>query len=715
MFESIRLLLIPNERMESTLPLPECVAALVEQLSDSHPFLRGKEWDLPRLLVTEGGTSIVGREVFEAYVALHAVVVQTCERWPGSSEGRPLLRPKNTNSTLKDSTRPDGGNPKDGDRSLMIDWDGERYVWVDLFSAYDKNANVKDLGGLMGIKNTKQIIWDLQHMLWENVNRRFAVGMTIEQTEARLWVATRSAMLVSMGFDTQMERKRLFRTFAFFAFADQTALGLDPTMRMPKGADFFLVNIDGKRYQVRKRPIADHRARALHGKGGDQRGLAIYDRAMKAIKEIEKSRPEKLKLRPGENAENYFVNISGDEEVMVNGVRDDTAGIMGGKQFPKGTVWIKTARGAQTGTDDTTGTLSPIVQNSDGGEGRKEMSLKGKSREVPVSQHIPTHQVTLTGRTASAATKAPNPYNLRQIHHRVHYRTVMDNIGEPLHHIARLDIAFKALADVVQACKMMCIAGFNHRDLSAGNIIVDAKEERGRLSDLEFAKIHTSDGAGHHVRTGTPDFMAVEVLRGFYMFDPNEPEDGDKDFPLRHNAGHDLESIFWIAIFMLYNSEVDDEDPGKHAMEQRKRRDEIFSKYRRVAFGAGNQLCYKMAEHFDGPGRRSIMYLLDMQNSLIDAYQTFEAALSDTDRGKERNTEFLEVHDEFGKPLIEMSKLFKGKKCERVDDILRANQRKLKPTELNHEGPLGPFSSRAQNPAEGYAAANVAPLMQDVG
>ncbi|EJU02890.1 hypothetical protein DACRYDRAFT_21839, partial [Dacryopinax primogenitus] len=394
MFQSTRLLLIPNERMEAILPLPEWVAKFVEQLSDSHPVFTGNEWDnLPHLTTTDQTSILAGKEddVFQAYRPLHDFIVKTCESWPGSSEARPLLlRPKNTpKSTLKEnSSRPDGANPKDS--SLKIQWDKQRYVWVDLFSAYEfKNANEQDLGGLMGIQNTKQIIWDLQHMLWENINRRFAVGMTIEKTEARLWVATRSAMLVSMGFDTQMERKRLFRTFAFFAFADQTALGLDPTMRMPKGADFFLVNIDGKRYQVRKRPIADHRARALHGSAcrvyeawlvnDDANRLPKTDvadlkRAKRvAIKEVwrDEYREPERKIYD-RKAENYFVNISGDEEVMVNGVRDDTAGIMGGKEFSKGTVWIKTARGAQTGTDDTTGALSPIMQNSEGGEGRKE-------------------------------------------------------------------------------------------------------------------------------------------------------------------------------------------------------------------------------------------------------------------------------------------------------------------------------------------------------
>ncbi|KZO89838.1 hypothetical protein CALVIDRAFT_457168, partial [Calocera viscosa TUFC12733] len=100
---------------------------------------------------------------------------------------------------------------------------------------------------------------------------------------------------------------------------------------------------------------------------------------------------------------------------------------------------------------------------------------------------------------------------------RIHYRMVMENVGTPLHHVVDLEVAFGVLSDVVRACKMMCIAGYNHRDLSPGNIIVDASGQ-GRLGDLEFAKLYESAEGGHGERTGTPDYMAIEVLRGEYLF-----------------------------------------------------------------------------------------------------------------------------------------------------------------------------------------------------
>ncbi|EJT97105.1 hypothetical protein DACRYDRAFT_119588 [Dacryopinax primogenitus] len=242
--------------MEAILPLPPWVARLVEQLPDSHPFLTGKEWDdLPHLVTKVKASTLVGKEddVFQAYGALHKAIVENCGLPPGNTQARPLLlRPTRTpKSTAKEnSSRPDGTNPKDN--SLIIDWKKDRYRWADLFLAYEfKRANKKDLDGRMGVTNTKQVIWDLQHMLWENIDRRFAVGMTIEETEARLWVATRSAMLVSMDITDLEKAKRV-------AIKD--------------------VWRDEHREPERK----------------------IYDRVMKAIKDIEKRSPAELKLPSGE-------------------------------------------------------------------------------------------------------------------------------------------------------------------------------------------------------------------------------------------------------------------------------------------------------------------------------------------------------------------------------------------------------------------------------
>ncbi|EJT97104.1 hypothetical protein DACRYDRAFT_85095 [Dacryopinax primogenitus] len=343
---------------------------------------------------------------------------------------------------------------------------------------------------------------------------------------------------------------------------------------------------------------------------------------------------------------------------------------MAGRELPEGTCWIKTDLIVQTGTDDRSGALDCLsAQNSEAVLGRKKLLQKGTTKPVvPISPFLP------------------------EIHHRVHYRTVMDNIGEPLHHIERLDVAFNALADVVQACKMMCIAGFNHRDLSPGNIIVDKKEGRGRLSDLEFAKDHMSDLPGHHA--GTPDFMAVELIENAYGFRGRPPRTVgairqlNQTIPLRHNAGHDLESILWIAIFLLYNSLVLDHDMSIErsgddtlfvkASQQRQYRDELFDPSRRTRIFMGDTNLYDtMLGHFSSPSVQicgDIGHVETMQFKLKATYRVFETVLSEQERGQTRNAVFLSAHNKFEGCLRTISDLFNGEKCKRVDDILWAKR-----------------------------------------
>ena len=64
---------------------------------------------------------------------------------------------------------------------------------------------------------------------------------------------------------------------------------------------------------------------------------------------------------------------------------------------------------------------------------------------------------------------------------------------------------------------------------------------------------------------GTLDFMAAEVLHQTYQFQRKlldadaifleEVIIGGGKIPFEHNYGHDVESLFWLAVFMLFFNE----------------------------------------------------------------------------------------------------------------------------------------------------------------
>jgi len=77
-----------------------------------------------------------------------------------------------------------------------------------------------------------------------------------------------------------------------------------------------------------------------------------------------------------------------------------------------------------------------------------------------------------------------------------------------------------------------------HRDVSINNIMITDKQCEGKpkgfLIDLDLAKVIGSEGSGSVHRTGTMEFMAINVLLRI------EP----------HSYRHDLESFFYVLIWI---------------------------------------------------------------------------------------------------------------------------------------------------------------------
>jgi hypothetical protein len=121
---------------------------------------------------------------------------------------------------------------------------------------------------------------------------------------------------------------------------------------------------------------------------------------------------------------------------------------------------------------------------------------------------------------------------------RVHYCLVTSPAGRPLHEYQSVRELLEALRDAIRGHQSLLEDGkILHRDISENNIIiteVPAEEApKGRLIDLDLAKELDSMPSGARHRTGTMQFMAIEVLEG----------NG-------HTYRHDLESFFYVFIWM---------------------------------------------------------------------------------------------------------------------------------------------------------------------
>ncbi|KAG2008908.1 other/FunK1 protein kinase [Coprinopsis cinerea AmutBmut pab1-1] len=140
---------------------------------------------------------------------------------------------------------------------------------------------------------------------------------------------------------------------------------------------------------------------------------------------------------------------------------------------------------------------------------------------------------------------------------------IFDSICTPLHDIPTLGDAMDILVQSLTALQLMFCAGWVHRDVSSGNILAVQLAPGGpwqvKLSDMEYARRFPRGGVLQDKgKIGTPYFMATELLMLNYFYRPDAYDDEDEDDdddgpplkPVVHNYQHDLEAIWWIALWL---------------------------------------------------------------------------------------------------------------------------------------------------------------------
>ncbi|KAJ7717059.1 hypothetical protein DFH07DRAFT_346847 [Mycena maculata] len=142
---------------------------------------------------------------------------------------------------------------------------------------------------------------------------------------------------------------------------------------------------------------------------------------------------------------------------------------------------------------------------------------------------------------------------------RRHLRTLLTPVGVPLTTYANSKSLVKGLQTAVEHHLIAYEAGVIHRDISEGNILFDEVTLEAFLVDWDYAeftpdgltnfkrwfpkraadakeKNYTNNDKSLKERTGTFSFLAIQIL-------------GNREVP--HNAGHDLESVYWLLVWII--------------------------------------------------------------------------------------------------------------------------------------------------------------------
>jgi hypothetical protein len=139
---------------------------------------------------------------------------------------------------------------------------------------------------------------------------------------------------------------------------------------------------------------------------------------------------------------------------------------------------------------------------------------------------------------AGAGADSLTEFESETYDNRVNYCLVTSPAGRPLHEYQSVRELLETLRDAIQGHRSLLEDGkILHRDVSENIIIITglpAKDApKGRLIDLDLAKELDSMPSGARHRTGTMQFMAIEVLEG-----------------KGHTYRHDLESFFYVFVWV---------------------------------------------------------------------------------------------------------------------------------------------------------------------
>ncbi|KAI5997593.1 hypothetical protein EDD15DRAFT_2246630 [Pisolithus albus] len=105
------------------------------------------------------------------------------------------------------------------------------------------------------------------------------------------------------------------------------------------------------------------------------------------------------------------------------------------------------------------------------------------------------------------------------------------------------------------------------RDVNACNVVRSGK--MAKLDDFEFAKRLDSFETTHELRQLTLDFMACEVGARNLLFQPLvcRPYADERDCLFRFNPLHDMESVWWMAMWVVYYHAVQAGEPLSEQLE----------------------------------------------------------------------------------------------------------------------------------------------------
>ncbi|GJE97403.1 hypothetical protein PsYK624_136200 [Phanerochaete sordida] len=421
-------------------------------------------------------------------------------------------------------------------------------------------------------QNNFDVLQRMAHTMREDPRRRFVIGFSAEDNTMRMWFIGRSEMIVSYAFNWIQNPEYAIRFFLPLLFGTREELGFDPTISCyspcdPSGNPQYDIQVGTTTYRT-QRVISDTGAKVPRS-----RATRVWEvRRLDGGQELEPS----LVLKDS------WPDDRGDSEGTISRRIHSSGGPDERAAFAKHFT-----------------TVVDEVDVEINGQPDRAHRVRWRGMELVRVRdpYILLDFNTSTPDRQPRLSPVRTPYPLAKIHRRTVYAEVAHSIAEA----ASLGEAFKALADVVDGLRLLHKNGWVHRDISPGNVLIHNTD--GKLSDVEYAR-YCSDMTAYG-KVGTASFVAVEVGEDDYRFlELSTPSSDDEleerakelrykatiyeklgreyeiptppaitgkrkrripDAPpprFQYNPLHDMESVFWLSVWMLLNFRLvrNDED-----------------------------------------------------------------------------------------------------------------------------------------------------------
>ncbi|KAI1744015.1 hypothetical protein F4680DRAFT_408192 [Xylaria scruposa] len=360
------------------------------------------------------------------------------------------------------------------------------------------------------------------NVLADQGTRRFILGFTLCGSLMRVWEFDRLGGIASDVFDIHENGLRfIYVTLGFLWMRDED-VGFDPTIRTENGRHVVTITRNGKTERfvvdnIMPRTSGSLVSRATtcwlaHREDDPQTSFVIKDywQDWQGTARGEEGEGELLKYAAEKGVDNV-VRYYHHETVVVRGQVDDVRNnVRGELDITKANLCSEPA------LSSTTETL-----------GTKRKRSSGRTGTPP-----PPSKRPCLG-SADGSSALPN---------RIHRRIIVRDHGKKIHKASSRVALLRALEGCINGHKSLHKAGILHRDISIGNLIINEDVNNPSpfsfLIDLDHA-IKEERLSASEKKTGTLIFMSIGVLKGD-----------------RHSFMDDLESFFWVLLWICINYEA---------------------------------------------------------------------------------------------------------------------------------------------------------------